>query len=79
MYKRQLKTTDVNTTRLDVISKWRADGAGVSISTVGEGNYRGATKVECWNSSFKVTFFKENWPGGQESGTQADCVSIEGL
>lgn len=74
-----LKTTDVNTSRLDVISKWRADGAGISIATVGEGNYRGATKAECWNASFKVTFFKENWPGGQESGTQADCVSVDGL
>jgi len=74
-----LKTNDPNVSRLDVVSKWRADGAGVSISTVGEGTYRGATKGECWSSAFKVTYFKENWPGGQESGTQADCVSIEGL
>ena len=74
-----LKTSDVNTSRLDVVSKWRADGAGISIATVGEGNYRGATRAECWNSAFKVTFFKENWPGGQESGSQANCVSVEGL
>lgn len=74
-----LKSADANISRLDLVSKWRADGAGVTVSTVGEGNYRGATRVECWNTAFKVTYFKESWPGGQESGAQADCVSVEGL
>jgi hypothetical protein len=74
-----IKTNDVNTSRLDVISTWRADGAGRSISTVAEGSFLGTTKIECWNAAFKVTFFKENWPGGNESGTQSDCVSVEGL
>lgn len=74
-----LKSIDPNTTRLDIVSKWRTDGAGVAIATVAEGNYRGATRVECWDAAFKVTYFKETWPGGQESGVQTACVSIEGL
>lgn len=75
----QLKTTDPNTTRLDVASKWRADGAGVAVMTVAEGNYRGATRAECWDAAFKVVYFKETWPGGKESGRQSDCVSVDGL
>ncbi|MBL8938278.1 MAG: hypothetical protein JNM69_27180 [Archangium sp.] len=74
-----LRSLDPNTTRLDTVSKWRADGAGVSVANVVEGNYRGATRTECWNASFKVTYFKENWPGGQESGNASTCVSVEGL
>lgn len=74
-----LKTLDPNTTRLDIVSKWRSTGAGVAIATVGEGNYRGATRVECWDTAFKVVYFKENWPGGRESGALSACPSIEGL
>ncbi|MBL8920818.1 MAG: hypothetical protein JNJ54_18280 [Myxococcaceae bacterium] len=74
-----LKTLDPNTSRLDIVSRWRTTGAGVAIATVAEGNYRGATRIECWDTSFKVVFFKETWPGGQESGVQSACVSIEGL
>lgn len=74
-----LKGTDTNVSRLDVVSRWRSDGAGVSLAQVGEGAYRGATRAECWNAAFKVTFFKESWPGGKESGRQEDCVAVDGL
>lgn len=74
-----LKSTNPMTSRLDVVSKWRSDGAGVSVATVTEGTASGATRVECWNPAFKVTFFKESWAGGQESGVATDCVSVEGL
>lgn len=74
-----LKSTNPMTLRFDNVSKWRTDGAGVSVATVSEGTYRGATRVECWDTAFKVTYFKENWPGGQESGRAADCANVEGL
>jgi hypothetical protein len=74
-----VKTTNPLTLRFDVVSKWRTDGAGISVATVSEGTYRGATRVECWDTAFKVTFYKENWPGGQESGRFEDCASVEGL
>lgn len=72
-------STDVNATKLDIVSKWRADGAGLSVATIAEGNQKGATRLECWNSSFKVTFFKETWVGGKESGLQSDCISVDSL
>lgn len=74
-----IKSTNPMTSRLDIVSKWRGDGAGVSVATVSEGTYSGATRIECWNAAFKVSYFRETWPGGQESGVATDCVSVEGL
>ncbi|MDX2010099.1 MAG: hypothetical protein SFW67_07915 [Myxococcaceae bacterium] len=71
-----LSTTDTNIRKSTVRSRWLKDGAGASQLTVDEGTYRGATRVECWNAQFKVTWFKENWPGGKESGREADCPPV---
>jgi hypothetical protein len=71
-----LSTTDANIRKATVRSRWLKDGAGASQLTVDEGTYRGATRVECWNAQFKVTWFKENWPGGHESGREADCPQV---
>lgn len=71
-----LTTTDANIRKSTVRSRWLKDGAGASLLTVDEGTFRGATRVECWNAQFKVTWFKENWPGGKESGREADCPAV---
>lgn len=74
-----LISTDANVRRLDIISKWLADGAGFAIANVTEGNYRGSNRVECWDAMFRLVYFKESWPGGTEGGRPADCVAVDGL
>ncbi|MCA3016543.1 MAG: hypothetical protein INH41_29525 [Myxococcaceae bacterium] len=68
-----LSSLDPNLRRATVRSRWLVDGSGAAVLTVDEGTYRGATRSECWNAQYKVTWFKESWPGGKESGRQADC------
>ncbi len=60
--------------KVTVASRWKSDGAGLSVGLVDEGTAAGATRVECWDAAFKVVWFKESFPGGQESGRQADCA-----
>ncbi len=60
-------------------SRWQAGGAGGSATSVTEGNYKGATQVECWDNAFLTTYAKQSWPGGIELGNPASCVKVEGF
>lgn len=71
------KTTDPNTLKLDVGSSWLASGAGYGVLTVVEGNYRGATQLDCWDAAFKIVYAKQTWPGGKEVGDPTKCVAVE--
>lgn len=74
-----LKGTDANIAQLDVLSAWQPAGAGFGIYTVAEGNYKGATHVECWDKDFKTVFVTETWPGGKVEGDQKSCVTVDGF
>lgn len=71
-----LRTTDANITLLNVAAGWLPSGAGAATATVQEGNYQGATAVECWDDSFKTVYAFQNWPGGVNLGNQASCVAL---
>lgn len=64
---------------LDFGSKWLASGAGVAAVVVKSGSYAGATVAECWDTSFKVSYYAESWAGGQTSGLRTDCVDVGGF
>ena len=70
---------DPNVTQLDTVSQWLASGAGNGVYTVVEGNYKGATHVECWDAAFKTVFVNETWPGGAKLGDPKDCVTVDGF
>ncbi len=70
---------DPNVTQLDTVSQWLKSGAGNGIYTVVEGNYKGATHVECWDAAFNTVFVHQTWPGGLNLGDQKNCVTVDGF
>lgn len=71
-----LRTTDANITLLNTAAGWLPSGAGAATATVQEGNYQGATAVECWDENFKTVYAFQNWPGGVNLGSQSSCVAL---
>ncbi len=63
--------------RLQLKSRWLPSGEGRSDSTVLEGTYAGATKLECWDAQFAVVHARESWPGGVNDGLQSACAVID--
>jgi hypothetical protein len=71
-----LASTDPKASHSRMRSRWNQRGAGLAEQTILEGTLMGATRIECWNESFRVTWIKESWPTGQEAGRQADCPAL---
>jgi hypothetical protein len=71
-----VRTSSPDITVYDAVSFWLASGVGTATSTVTEGNFKGATQTECWDSAFNLTFAKQTWPGGVEVGEKSSCVSV---
>ncbi|MEW5740503.1 MAG: hypothetical protein AB1938_16365 [Myxococcota bacterium] len=75
----QVRSTSAETTALTTVALWNPQGAGKGQATVTEGLYTGATVSECWDTGQRVVFYAQGWMGGQVSGVQTDCVTIDGL
>ncbi|MCC6332932.1 MAG: hypothetical protein IT380_02970 [Myxococcales bacterium] len=75
----QVRSSSAEATLLTTVALWNPQGAGKGQAVVDEGTYAGATVSECWNTSQRVVFSAQGWTGGQVSGVQADCVTIDGL
>lgn len=74
-----VKGSDPNITEAKYESQWLKTGTGRATLTVVSGNYAGATATECWDSTFKVVYAKQSWPGGIDVGTASACPEITGL
>jgi len=77
--KRPDPVTPVTTQVVDYGSKWLPSGAGVAAAKVVSGSYVGATVAECWDTSFKVSYYAESWAGGQTSGRPDYCANVSGF
>ncbi|MFZ5470715.1 MAG: hypothetical protein ACOZIN_14885 [Myxococcota bacterium] len=75
----QGKGTHPDVLEMLVTSKWLSSGAGRADVEVLQGNFAGATAVECWDTAFNVTHAYQSWPGGVEVGLASDCVTVAGL
>jgi hypothetical protein len=71
-----LRTNDPNVTLLNTAAGWLPDGSGQATANVAEGAYTGAQAVECWDNQFKTTYVFQNWPGGVNLGSAANCVTL---
>jgi hypothetical protein len=69
-------STDPRILKLGAVARWTAAGAGKTVSSVEEGTSQGFNVAECWDPSFKVTYYSESWAGGQTSGLATDCPTL---
>ncbi len=76
---RALSPGNADVTVGELTSLWQPSGAGRATSVVIQGLRLGYTVEECWDAAFKVTYYRESWPGGQTSGLVGSCVTVPGL
>ncbi len=72
----QVQSDSTTLTVLDTRAGWLPTGAGRALAKVLQGSFAGFTLTECWDPSFKVSFYSEGWLGGVTNGTPSACVDV---
>jgi hypothetical protein len=75
----QVQSDSTELSVLDTRAGWLQTGAGRTFVRVLQGTYAGFTASECWDPSFKVTFYSEGWTGGVTNGMASSCVAVDGF
>lgn len=58
----------------DVVSAWRADGAGRADLVISRGTGMGLKGTDCWNGLTLPTFVEREWEPEKNAGDPATCV-----
>ncbi|MBX7101433.1 MAG: hypothetical protein K1X89_27205 [Myxococcaceae bacterium] len=71
-----LKGPNADISSLDTLAAWKPSGAGKAVTTVTDGNFKGAQQTECWSDTFTVVYATQNWPNGVTVGDAATCATV---
>lgn len=58
----------------DVVSAWRADGAGRADVLVSRGASLGLSATDCWDGLTQPTYVRRDWDAGKNTGDPSACV-----
>lgn len=65
---------------LELTTRWAADGRGMGVLDVLDGDIRGAKYTECWDALGRVTFIARSWDFfNPTEGNRATCPDVSAL